>query len=233
MKAEHRKELGTNALADYLGHALQHAKEGPSQKTLIYGGIVLLVVAIGLAFWYFSTLAKAKDSARWEQWNALTQSKDVSVDDKDLIRLEERYPGTDTETRRRLYELDKFERENPGTAQARLARFQIARLLMRPTDQFGMRSTPEDERKRLGTARELYQKLIDESSDVPPLAQEALVNTAKAYESLGDFDNAKKFYERLKKEHPKSPYVAEADRALARLNNDQDAAELKKVSAKP
>jgi tetratricopeptide (TPR) repeat protein len=233
MKADHRKELVTNALADYLGNALQHAKEGPSQKTLLYAGIVLLVVAIGGAFWYFSSLAKGKDSARWEQWNALTQGTDAGVDYQELNKLADKYPGTDIETRKRLYELDKFERDNAGTAQARLARFQIARLLMRRTDPFGTRLPAEDEAKRLAKARELYQKLADESGDVPALAQEALLNTAKVSEDLGDFDTARKFYERLKKDHPKSPYLAAADKALERLNNDQDAAELKKVAAKP
>jgi tetratricopeptide (TPR) repeat protein len=241
MKAEHRKELTTNALADYLGNALQHAKEGPSQKTLIYGGIVLLVVAIGAAFWYFSSLAKAKDSGRWEQWSGLSQDAGATADDKNILAMAEKYPGSFPETRHRLAELDKFERENAGTAQARLARFQIARLLMKQTDANGRRSENlddkkrnlEDEKKRLDKAREMYQKLIDESGDVPALAQEAIFNTAKASEDLGDFDGAKKFYERLKKDHPKSPYVAAADKALARLNNDQDAALLKKASAKP
>lgn len=234
MKADHRKELGTNALADYLGNALQQAKEGPSQKTLIYAGIVLLVVGIVAAFWYFSTLAKARDSARWGQLGALSQDTEADVDSKDLKAITDKYPGAFPDMLQQLYELDKFEQENPGTAQARVTRFQIARLLMRQTDANWERSEkPDDARKRLEKAREIYQKLIDESGDMPELAEEALVNTAKAYEILGDFDNAKKFYERLKKDHPKSPHIATADKALVRLNNDKDAAVLKKAAAKP
>jgi tetratricopeptide (TPR) repeat protein len=234
MKADHRKELGTNALAEYLGNALQQAKEGPSQKTLIYAGIVLLVAGIVAAFWYFSTLTKARDSARWGQLGALSQDTDADVDSKDLKAIADKYPGAFSDTRQRLYELDKFEQEHPGTAQARLARFQIARLLMRQTDANWERSEKlDDARKRLEKAREIYQKLIDESGDVPALAQEALLNTAKANEDLGNFGDARKFYERLKKDHPKSPYVATADKALARLNNDQDAALLENAAVKP
>jgi hypothetical protein len=234
MKAEHRKELGTNVLADYLGTALQHAKEGPSQKTLIYGGIVLLVVALIATFWYFSTRSKANDSARWEEWGALTVKTRFDVEDKELAKLKEKYPGTDPETLKRLYELDKFEAANSGTTQARLARFQKARLLMRKTEGLGsfFRDLREDAKLRIKAGGELYEKLSDESGDVPALAQEALFNAGKANEDLGDFNRAKQYYEKLKKDHPKCLYVPAADKALARLNDEKVAAELKNVATK-
>ena len=47
MKAEHRKELQTNALADHLGRFIQNLKSKPSAATVyVAGGVVLVVVII-------------------------------------------------------------------------------------------------------------------------------------------------------------------------------------------
>ena len=105
------------------------------------------------------------------------------------------------------------------------ARFEKARLFLENTEVIAsnllviQRKTTLD---CIAKARDLYDKLIDESADVPALAEEALFNSAKANEDLGDFDRAKKNYERLKKEYPKSLYGSAAEKALARLNGEQD-----------
>ena len=71
-------------------------------------------------------------------------------------------------------------------------------------------------------ARDLYVKLIDESSDAPTLAQEALMGAAKGSETLGDLDQAKKYYERLTKDHPQSVYGKDAAKRLERIASAKD-----------
>jgi tetratricopeptide (TPR) repeat protein len=227
MKAEHRKELETNALANYMGTMLQKAKEGPSQKVLITGGlIVLVVVLVGVFLWY-AFGSKDKDAERWVQWNTITQAPnaDPAPPKEEIAKLRAAYPGKLDPWLQRLYVLNKFEADNANTTQARMARFQKARLLLDNSQELGsgLSLTPHDTTlKCIGEARDLYEKLITEASDEPALAQEAILNSAKANEDLGDFDKARKLYEQLKKDHPKGMYVAQADKALARLDSQKD-----------
>ena len=72
--------------------------------------------------------------------------------------------------------------------------------------------------------------------DVPALAEEAIFNSAKASEILGDFDHRlKKNYEPPgKKDYPKSQHGTAADKALTRLSGEQDDLnELKKLAELP
>jgi hypothetical protein len=45
---------------------------------------------------------------------------------------------------------------------------------------------------------------VSESASSPQLAQEALLNAAKARESLGEIDQAKQLYGRLARDYPQS-----------------------------
>jgi hypothetical protein len=233
MKADHRKELQTNWLADSLGNALQQAKEGPSQKALLYGGLVLVVaVLVGVFIWY-STHSKDADALLWVQWNQVSQGPKGELSDVEKKKLQDEYPEKQLEWLERLHALETFAAEHPGTLQARFARFETARLLLEHTEAIGSKLflNRETTLKCIAKARDLYDKLSDESGDVPALAEEAIFNSAKASEDLGEFDRAKKNYERLKNEYPKSQYGSAADKALARLKGEQDDFdELKKLA---
>jgi hypothetical protein len=231
MKAEHRKELETNVLADYLGSVIQKAKEGPSQKVLLYGGLILLVVVLIGLFIYFSTRSKDSDALRWDQWNRITQATSGDVSDAEVAKLKQQYPGKSSEWCQRLADQKKFEADNPGTPQARLARFQQARLLLENTQEMASQGRHRDTTLQcVREGRDLYDKLIGESSDEPYLEQEAMLNAGKASEDLAEYDRARQYYERLKKDYPKSQDAAAAEKALARLSNEKDLELLKKLA---
>jgi hypothetical protein len=65
MKAEHRKELETNILADKMGQTMQRVKAGTRQTVLMYFvGLLVLSIALFIAYrWYASSTADAS-----EQW---------------------------------------------------------------------------------------------------------------------------------------------------------------------
>jgi len=65
MKAEHRKELETNVLADRMGRMLENFKQKPERGTMfwIIGGIGAVVIAF-LAFRYYET-GKNENSDAW------------------------------------------------------------------------------------------------------------------------------------------------------------------------
>lgn len=177
MKAEHRKELETNTLADKLGGVVQSFKEGPSTSTVIFGSVVVLVILLILVFRWVSSNAEASDSARWMKWNQLNSQE----------------------------ELEAFAKENADKVQGRLARFELARLdLVAGLRDLGSPISRGEAVKRIQRAATAYEALATESSGSPRLAQEALLNAAKAQETLGNLDKAKAHYKRLASEYPQS-----------------------------
>src|SRR5262249_47978353 len=110
MKAEHRKELHTNALADRMGKLLKGMRSRTQSTSLMVWVIILLAVGTLGAWWYFSTSARRARSALW-----------VGLDDTGEARSDDRY----------LENLEQFAKANPGTVPARVARFQIARTNLR------------------------------------------------------------------------------------------------------
>src|ERR1700722_15661242 len=65
MKAEHRKELETNVLAQQLGKAYEGLKQGPSRSTVLWVGGAVAVVLIVFLFRYFMSSSEATASERW------------------------------------------------------------------------------------------------------------------------------------------------------------------------
>jgi hypothetical protein len=211
MKAEHRKELQTNVLADSLGRAIRGIKEGPSRNTVLVAVLVLLAVALFLVWRYFSASAAEGDSDRWVQLDSLAtpEQLDKFVDNKDL----------------------------QGTSQVRVATFMVARLKLSQ----GLRElagprrgqAQEDIRKAAQTYEKLAADSGDWSRENPLLPQEALLGAAKAYEALGELATAKGFYQKLKDSHPGSTFAHDADEQLKRLESSKDLPEVAKEYKAP
>jgi hypothetical protein len=65
MKAEHRKELETNALADRVGRAVQSMKQAPQKRTMLWvvlAGVVLVVIFV---LYRRAQLQKVENSLNW------------------------------------------------------------------------------------------------------------------------------------------------------------------------
>src|SRR5437016_213362 len=101
MKAEHRKELETNALADWLGRALQSSKDGSKKRYLWLAVAALIAVAIGYFAWRYYDNKKGA-SGRWLKLDGAAS----------------------------LADLEQFAKDNKGTMAARAARFEEARALL-------------------------------------------------------------------------------------------------------
>lgn len=184
MKAEHRKELHTNALAAQVNRLIEGFKNKPNTQTLTIAIAALLVVGLFFGWRYFSRRTSATRSAMWVKLDAANSPAD----------------------------LDKLAQQNRGTLPARVARFQVARTqLLHGVQQLA--ASPEEHAtalKQLEAASKEYERLADESKDMPLLAQEALMGAAKAKESLGDLDGALASYQKLQTTYPKSALGKEA-----------------------
>jgi tetratricopeptide (TPR) repeat protein len=204
MKAEHRKELQTNVLADHLGKAIQGIKEGPSRGTMLFVGVVALAGLLIFIWWYFWSSSQAAESARWAAWDGLAT------------------PAA----------LDSFaqNKDNQGTTQGRLARFQIARLSLLS----GLRDLGPARAQSLENIRkaaQTYEALANESSDTPLLLDEALLGAGKANEALGEVEKAKGYYKKLADSRPNSPFGKDARAQLERL--EKDAKEAQELAQEP
>jgi hypothetical protein len=65
MKAEHRKELETNALADRVGRMVQGMKQAPQKRTVLWLVLAGVVVIIVLFFWRRSVQQAEDNSRNW------------------------------------------------------------------------------------------------------------------------------------------------------------------------
>jgi hypothetical protein len=199
MKAEHRKELATNTLANTLGQAIQGMKEGPSRGTIVFLVVVGLAIALGFIWVWVSRTREEADSARWFRWDSLSSPEQLKsfADDKDI---QDSLPG-------------------------KLARFEEARrYLLDGLREFGSSHTSAVE--SLKKAAAAYDKLVDECSDRPLLHQQALMGAAKAHESLGEIDQARKFYQQLAQSYSSTLLGREAADQLARLQTAEQNGDL-------
>ena len=202
MNAE-KKTANETVLAHQLKGALEGIKHGPSRGT-VYAIIgIAAVLLIGGLFRYFYLSSQAATSERWVQF-------DEAVFPEQLTELEE---------------VSGF-KESP---QGRLLQFKQARQKL-AQGLSNLASQPNLGKEDIEKGTAIYETLADKPRRIPLLHQEALWGTAKGSESLGDFEKARKFYERLSKEYPASALGKDAAKQIARLDKDQKtAAELAKM----
>jgi len=212
MKAEERKELKQNTLVatvEKVGHAL---KQGPSRRSVVVVGILLLLVLL-YAVWQIATnISEGRNSKR--NLELLTAGSP-----EDLKQL-----------------IDK----QGDTIQGRAARLQLARQNLIDGLGEGDRDSGEDRRgilsdyksgaELLRRAAESFEKLAKEYKATPVLVQECYYGAGQAREALGELDEAVRLYEEVGKASPKNdpgPLAEQAAKAAQRVKDRK--AELDKI----
>jgi hypothetical protein len=210
MKAQQRKELHTNALADWLGRfgqTLQTVKEGPSTMVLVVGG-VLLAIACGVVGW---------------MWYDRHAKQQTSAENRDLEQAQSRE------------DYKKIADAHSNTPAGRVARLQLARLALNDgLDQLYASSADDREqaRKSLEEAKNYYATLARDFRDAPLLVQESLMGQAKAQESLGDLDGALATYRSLVTQQKDSAIVREAQERVKFLEDPDNRKKLVEFNEK-
>jgi len=200
MKAEHRKELATNTLSATLAEWLESLRGGPTNGSVVFWAFLLLAVGLGVGVYYWYESNKRTTSALW------TRVENADTPD-DLLKVAE---------------------SSAGSAAARSARFERARLLLRGGLEkilSNLDSEREAAWKDVKAAEEEYNKLATELTDVPVLKQEALFGLAKAREGQGNVEGALETYENLNKRYGDSALGKVAGEQLEKLKNNRKEAE--------
>src|SRR5947209_7600143 len=78
MKAEHRKELQTNILADRMGRLVQRMKERPKKRILLY---VVLGAVILVGLFIFSRIRSTSALTESEHWAMVEDGFKKDIDD--------------------------------------------------------------------------------------------------------------------------------------------------------
>jgi tetratricopeptide (TPR) repeat protein len=190
MKAEHRHELKTNALADTMGRALQALKTGPSRHSLLIL-IVVVVAAALIGTGYFI----------WKQHRETQSDLWAQVDDAER-RLDHATDAKDVEDA--LKNMKDIADKNAGTPQARALQADRARALFHRGLERLYSLDRDQAIKNIEDAREAYRGLAADKDADPVLVQEAMMGVAKADESLGNLDKALEGYKSLAGKYPNS-----------------------------
>ncbi|HZZ77827.1 MAG TPA: hypothetical protein VFE62_04875 [Gemmataceae bacterium] len=161
MKAEHRKELETNTLADRVGDAMQRVKGSSRRSVLLYFiAAAVLIVAVWLGMRWYS-VSKQETSMRWALF--------------------------DDGARGNLEQLAQMENSKAGRA----ARFQIAWLFYWDMGVRMIGIDPAGSMNRLGEAGKLYAQLAEECKDDPIFEPQALLGIAVVEETRSVQDTAR------------------------------------------
>lgn len=206
MKAEHRKELETNVLADWLGRQVETVKKGSKFSYLIVGVAVFVAAAIFVVSYLFRS-SSASSSALWYKFDTASS----------------------------LEELDKLAADNRGTMAARLARFEVARAcLAQGVQNLSNPDQHASAVDSLERARGLYEELAPLAKDSPILQKEALMGVATAEESLlgsgkaASLDKAQEYYQRVADTFPETDEGKAAKKRAEELANPKTRAEIEK-----
>jgi tetratricopeptide (TPR) repeat protein len=221
MKAEHRHELKTNALADTMGRLLQGLKTGPSRHSLLIWGLVILAVVIALTGYFIFKTNKENKSNLWVEVDDAQRQLD---DAGDLDRIKKVLDD----------DFKKTAEAKAGTPQARVLSFDRARTLFRLGIE-RLYDKHDEAVKNLKEARDLYANLAKETdgdNSAVIFYQEALMNVARADETLGDVDEALKGYEKLASRHKDSAYGKAAKERADYLKDENNRKQVRELNAR-
>jgi hypothetical protein len=199
MKAEHRKELETNILADRVGHLIQRIKHRPQRRAFLYV-IAGLIIAVGLFIFYnMRKTSAAEASERW-RW------------------LEDGYKPY----------IDKLKAEYKETNEGKAARFHYAWLAAWDEGLTWVGADPVRAFSDLDVAHSYYSGLKEDCAGDPVWEPEALYALAvieearalRAKDRSVHLDRAKGMYRRLADQHKDSAHGKSA-RKRAKLLEDK------------
>lgn len=206
MKTERRHELTTNELADSLGGFLDTTLKPYAP----YIGATILAAAVLGGGYYLVTTWQA--DARQQEWNDLYFALDAQAP-----------PGaTAAVGDPRIAALEKVVKDHPQADAGQMARLALADAKLAE----GVEALFSDRAKALGLLREaldMYGAVRNEARH-PLLLERATLGVARAHESLGDLDAAKREYAEAVKKWPTGPFSGMASRRLADLERSSTVA---------
>lgn len=204
-RKQHKHQLETNWLANFLGEQIESVKPIGVQVGIVAG--VILVAFVGYQLW--SSTSQQSQTEAWQAYlRATAGTADVEPDV--LNTVSSQHKGTMAAAWAKLRLAD--DKLNSG----------VAKLL---GDELASGPNPSAAAADFSDARDLYQEVADsetaQSSDL--IQQRATLGLARAYESMGDgtsLEKARELYKKITTAFPDGLYAQEAERRLEDLQRD-------------
>src|SRR5262245_50324478 len=190
MKAQHRHELHTNELAEWLESAIEKAK--PYSRAIV-GAILAVAIVVGV-YAYVSALQRRTVAAASDQYINALQSLQAEGP-LELQRIAEDYRGTEPAVLAQLVLAEQQLNQGAGGL-------------------YVNRPAAETE---LSHAIGSFTQVLQTTKD-PMLRAWALYGLGRAHESQGQLERARPDYQKLIDEYPNSSLVSAARGHLAQLN---------------
>lgn len=202
MKAEHRKNLETNSLAEGVGKLLHQVKKPKDRSLVLY--LIVAAVVVGVVFMLWLVRSRRVEQGA-EQWLYL-----------------------DNAGQNFMRELMK---EGNDTNQAKAARFQFAWIKLWENGIKSIGSEPDNSLRMLDALTKEYGELADSCKGDPVFEPEALyaiavIEETRAIQDRRQLDIALAKYKDLAKNHPKSAHGVEAAKRAEVLEDSKQRAEI-------
>lgn len=186
------EQLEKNELVEWLDQKFGHLR--PYKSQILFSLLALLALAFAVAF-----LVKSRadlQASQWQNLNAAINNFSIDRQTSHLTNLAEEYPDSES-SMWALQLAGDFELRNGLST---------------------LNSDTSSALRNLEKAKKAYQKLLDSPvKKTPELVQRANYSLGYCLESLGDFDAAKKIYQKIVDEAGSSVYAEPSRMALARL----------------
>jgi hypothetical protein len=191
MKSEHRHELKTNELAEWIINFPQWAKENAT--TIIYVSALIVVVA-GVYFWKVYEKGAVSDREQLEFTNFVSQ---ISQGKTQILQAQAQ--GVDTsytliQAADNLQNIAQNAKEEQMAALALIKRAEALRMELHY--RFGSISR-EDITAQINRAKDSYTKALEKSSTNPSLTATAKLGLGLCEEELGNFEQARQIYSEI------------------------------------
>lgn len=210
MKAEHRHELKTNELAQWLADLPQWAKK--NLRWIIYGSVVLTLV---IASYIYHSYQKNVVSTRQEV--ALTRLLAQTAQDKIRI-LQAQSQGVDISYMlvQRANDLENIAKNAKDDGLAASTFIKQAEIL-RTELHYRLESVSQsDLNTQINRAKQSYNNALEKATQNPSLAATAKFGLALCDEELGNFEAARKTYDEIS-QNPQYEGTSAASEAQFRL----------------
>ncbi|MBN2131836.1 MAG: tetratricopeptide repeat protein [Sedimentisphaerales bacterium] len=208
MKSDHRHELKTNELADWLAHFPEWLKE--NQTTLIASAAVI-VVAVAVYFWifYHNNVAAARTQIRLT--NLVTQLPKQKSDLAQAMakQADQSYVLIDL-----AKDLGDFAKGASSGKMAALALIERGETLRTELHYRLGDVSPDDVAKQIAQAQESYTQAIEKAKGNPALTATARFGLGLCEEELGNVDKAKEIYRTVAEDQAYAGTSAQAAAAL-------------------
>jgi tetratricopeptide (TPR) repeat protein len=189
MKSEHRHELKTNELAEWLANFPHWFKENLNKILYVSVGIVVFVVITGY-LWYTKNVQKAGQMTEFT-------SVVLAIPQQKIQIINDQMRGRDSSyvLLQSANELELIAQNAKEDGLAALAYIKNAELIRTELHYRPRAISQEEKRQQINKAKKSYAQAIERSAFIPSLRANAQYGLGLCEEELGNFAEAKKIYE--------------------------------------